>query len=76
VKVTVPDTPLSPLAANTNAAKTAEVPTDKLGAATKLVVVAVVFEVAVIFIEARIPPLSFDAFTERFVTPGFCGVHV
>ena len=75
VKVTVPAAAFGPLAANTIAAKVAVALTDKVVAATKLIVVAMGEELAEIFTEARIPPLSFDAFKERFATPEFCGVH-
>ena len=58
------------------ATKPAEVFTDRTGAAAKLIVKQTMGEeLAEIFTEARIPPLSFDAFKERFATPEFCGVH-
>ncbi|GDX31722.1 hypothetical protein LBMAG15_06560 [Actinomycetes bacterium] len=71
----MPVAAFGPLAANTIATKVAVALTDKVVAATKLIVVAMGEELAEIFTEARIPPLSFDAFKERFATPEFCVVH-
>ena len=75
VKVTVPAGELSPYASATVATNPAEIFGDRTGAAASVIVLHTVEPPPVMLTEARIPPLSFDAFKERFATPEFCGVH-